>query len=106
MPACSISGALFGDEGKGRDVDVISEEADEIVRYQGGDNAGHTFYVLSFPGNDRTFVYDFQTKFWHERRSISDSTNEPTNVAWRAGSYMNLQGKHIVGDTLTGKLYR
>src|SRR3990167_427059 len=67
-------------------------------------NIGHTFYVLNIAGGGRTFVYDFTTKLWHERRSISDATNTEY-VSWRAGSYMNLKGMHIVGDTLTGKLY-
>ena len=37
-----IVGAQWGDEGKGKIVDVIAEEADLVVRYQGGANAGHT----------------------------------------------------------------
>jgi len=38
----TIVGAQFGDEGKGGIVDVFGEAADVVVRYQGGDNAGHT----------------------------------------------------------------
>jgi len=38
----TIVGSQLGDEGKGGIVDVFSEEADIVVRYQGGDNAGHT----------------------------------------------------------------
>jgi adenylosuccinate synthase len=38
----TIVGAQFGDEGKGGIVDVYGEAADVVVRYQGGDNAGHT----------------------------------------------------------------
>lgn len=38
----TIVGAQLGDEGKGGIVDVFSDEADIIARYQGGDNAGHT----------------------------------------------------------------
>ncbi len=38
----TIVGAQLGDEGKGGLVDVYSEDADAVVRYQGGDNAGHT----------------------------------------------------------------
>jgi len=37
-----IVGAQWGDEGKGKIIDVLSEEADIVVRYQGGNNAGHT----------------------------------------------------------------
>ena len=38
----AISGINWGDEGKGRMVDLLSENADYVVRYQGGNNAGHT----------------------------------------------------------------
>jgi len=37
-----VVGSQWGDEGKGRIVDLISNEVDIIVRYQGGNNAGHT----------------------------------------------------------------
>ena len=37
-----IIGSQFGDEGKGKLVDVLSEKVDFVVRYQGGNNAGHT----------------------------------------------------------------
>jgi adenylosuccinate synthase len=37
-----VVGAQWGDEGKGKLVDVLSERADWVVRYQGGANAGHT----------------------------------------------------------------
>ncbi len=40
-----IVGAQWGDEGKGKIVDILTEEADIIVRFQGGNNAGHTVIV-------------------------------------------------------------
>ncbi|WP_333787222.1 adenylosuccinate synthase [Methanomethylovorans sp.] len=40
-----ITGAQFGDEGKGKIVDLISDNYDLVVRFQGGDNAGHTVKV-------------------------------------------------------------
>lgn len=38
----AVTGINWGDEGKGRIVDLMSEKADYVVRYQGGNNAGHT----------------------------------------------------------------
>ena len=38
----AITGINWGDEGKGRMVDLISQEYDIVARYQGGNNAGHT----------------------------------------------------------------
>lgn len=42
MSNCAIVGINWGDEGKGRMVDLITEQYDIVVRYQGGNNAGHT----------------------------------------------------------------
>ncbi|MEA4925100.1 MAG: adenylosuccinate synthase [Syntrophomonadaceae bacterium] len=42
MPAVVLVGAQWGDEGKGKITDFLAEEADCVVRYQGGSNAGHT----------------------------------------------------------------
>ena len=38
----AVTGINWGDEGKGRVVDLLSDHADYVVRYQGGNNAGHT----------------------------------------------------------------
>src|SRR4051794_14558184 len=40
-----LVGAQWGDEGKGKIIDVLTEEADVVVRTQGGNNAGHTVFV-------------------------------------------------------------
>lgn len=45
MPCVVVIGAQWGDEGKGKIVDILAEEADVIVRFQGGSNAGHTIVV-------------------------------------------------------------
>jgi len=50
MPLDIIVGAQWGDEGKGRMVDLLSAQADYVARFNGGDNAGHTVTV-----GDRTF---------------------------------------------------
>ncbi len=42
MPATVIVGAQWGDEGKGKIVDLLAEHSDVVCRYQGGPNAGHT----------------------------------------------------------------
>ena len=42
MPVSLIIGSQWGDEGKGKIVDLISEDVDIVARYQGGANAGHT----------------------------------------------------------------
>jgi adenylosuccinate synthase len=42
MPVITVIGAQWGDEGKGKVVDLLAEKADMVVRFSGGDNAGHT----------------------------------------------------------------
>ncbi|AEA34615.1 adenylosuccinate synthase [Hippea maritima] len=46
-----VIGSQWGDEGKGKIVDILTEEADLVVRYQGGSNAGHTVCV-----GDKKFI--------------------------------------------------
>src|SRR5882672_3086025 len=52
MPTVVIVGAQGGDEGKGKIVDFYTEDADVVVRYAGGPNAGHTLVV----GDDKFIV--------------------------------------------------
>ena len=42
MPGLVVVGAQWGDEGKGKVTDLLAERADVVIRYQGGNNAGHT----------------------------------------------------------------
>jgi adenylosuccinate synthase len=50
VPATVIVGAQWGDEGKGKIVDLLAQDSDVVCRYQGGPNAGHTIVV-----GDETF---------------------------------------------------
>ena len=52
MSAIVVVGAQWGDEGKGKITDFLAEGADTIIRYQGGNNAGHTIVV-----NGETFKF-------------------------------------------------
>jgi adenylosuccinate synthase len=45
MPNTVLVGAQWGDEGKGKIIDFLTEEVDMVVRYQGGNNAGHTVKI-------------------------------------------------------------
>ncbi len=51
MPVTVLVGCQWGDEGKGKIVDVLSSQVDIVARYQGGNNAGHTVVI-----GDRKFV--------------------------------------------------
>src|SRR5580704_8813254 len=52
MTAVVVVGAQWGDEGKGKIVDIFTEHADMVVRFGGGPNAGHTLVV----GDERFVV--------------------------------------------------
>jgi len=56
-----VVGAQWGDEGKGKLVDVIAERADWVVRYQGGANAGHTVHI----GNDSFVLHQIPSGILH-----------------------------------------
>lgn len=57
-----VVGAQWGDEGKGKVVDIYTEYADEIVRYQGGNNAGHTLVV----GTEKVVLHLIPSGVLHE----------------------------------------
>lgn len=56
MPGVAIVGAQWGDEGKGKIVDLLTEGADLVVRYAGGPNAGHTLVVPNREGGHDKIV--------------------------------------------------
>jgi adenylosuccinate synthase len=53
MPNVVVVGAQWGDEGKGKIVDLLTEHAQVVVRFQGGNNAGHTLVV----GGQKTVLH-------------------------------------------------
>ncbi|MEI8355380.1 MAG: adenylosuccinate synthetase, partial [Deltaproteobacteria bacterium] len=57
-----IVGAQWGDEGKGKVVDIYTEFADDVVRFQGGNNAGHTLVV----GDDKVVLHLIPSGILHE----------------------------------------
>ena len=57
-----VVGAQWGDEGKGKVVDIYTEFADDIVRYQGGNNAGHTLVV----GDEKVVLHLIPSGILHE----------------------------------------
>ncbi len=62
MPVQIIVGAQWGDEGKGKVVDMLSEQADIVARYQGGANAGHTVCI----GEKQYILHLIPSGMFHE----------------------------------------
>ena len=59
-----IIGAQWGDEGKGKIIDILSKDADYVVRYQGGNNAGHTVVV----GTEQVILHLIPSGILHKNK--------------------------------------
>ena len=67
-----VVGSQWGDEGKGKIVDWLSEQADVVVRFQGGHNAGHTLVIDNVtykPGESRNIESAYRLS-WPASESI------------------------------------
>ncbi|MBI5123825.1 MAG: adenylosuccinate synthase [Candidatus Omnitrophica bacterium] len=64
MPNIVIVGAQWGDEGKGKVIDIFAKSADFIVRYQGGNNAGHTVVI----GKDSFILHLIPSGILHKNK--------------------------------------
>lgn len=62
---------------------------------------GHEFYVLSFPTQGVTWVYDISTTQWHQRQSLISGVQ----TQWLADSFSFCYGKNLIGDLSTGNIY-
>lgn len=60
-----VVGAQWGDEGKGKIIDILSREADYVVRYQGGNNAGHTVVI----GDDEFVLHLIPSGILHKGKT-------------------------------------
>jgi hypothetical protein len=65
--------------------------------------SGHTFYALTFPSADHTWVYDVSTQLWHERCSLDASGGEHA-VLWNALAYGN--GPTVALAASGGEIYK
>jgi adenylosuccinate synthase len=65
MPNVAVLGAQWGDEGKGKIVDIYGERSELIVRYQGGNNAGHTLVV----NGEKTVLHLIPSGVLHEGKT-------------------------------------
>lgn len=81
---------------RGVENSVKTETSKSLIEAFSYRDAGHDYYVLS--GTNFTWIYDAQTKRWHERQSDS-------LTRWRGAGHAKLGDKHLVGDNLTGALY-
>ena len=66
MPNLAILGLQWGDEGKGKIVDLLSKDYDYVVRFQGGANAGHTIVV----GDEKIVLHTIPSGVLNNKKCI------------------------------------
>ncbi|CCE66585.1 adenylosuccinate synthase [Candidatus Mycoplasma haematominutum] len=91
-----LVGLQFGDEGKGKLVDLISSHFDYVVRYQGGDNAGHTIYYKG----QKCVLRSVPSGVFHTSAVIAPGT--VVNPFLLLEEIAKLEA--LLGDSLEGKL--
>lgn len=65
---------------------------------------GHSFYFISFPTAQKTWVFDGVTNMWHERSFYNTDTSR--HEQHRASCHCFFDGEHLVGDRANGNIYR
>jgi adenylosuccinate synthase len=91
MTAIAVVGAQWGDEGKGKIVDMLAEQARIVVRYSGGDNAGHT--VINDSGEYKLHIIPSGIFYSHTRCVIANGV--VINPAVLLGEMDNLQKRGV-----------
>jgi adenylosuccinate synthase len=96
-----VVGAQWGDEGKGKLVDVLAERADWVVRYQGGANAGHTVHI----GDDTFVLHQIPSGILHPgvrcaigNGVVLDPETLFTEIDQLVGDGVDVEGRLYVSD--------
>jgi len=94
MPLVVLVGAQWGDEGKGKLVDHFAGEADVVVRFQGGNNAGHTLVV----DDDQVIVHLIPSGILHPKKLCLIGNGVVIDPAVLCGEIEELRAKGYFGD--------
>lgn len=94
MPSVVIVGAQWGDEGKGKVVDLLTREADVVVRFQGGNNAGHTLVV----DGEKTVLHLVPSGVLHPQATCAIGAGVVIDPAVLAEEIALLQGRGLLDE--------
>ena len=96
-----LIGLQWGDEGKGKIIDVLTEDVDLVVRYQGGNNAGHTVEI----GDDRYVLHLVPSGILHEGKTcvigngvVVDPVALMAEIDELEATGVSAEGRFFVGD--------
>ena len=94
MPVTAVIGTQWGDEGKGKVVDVLAERAKYVVRFQGGNNAGHTLVV----GGEKTVLHLIPSGILHAGKRCVIGNGVVLDPAVLVGEIDALKKKGFLAD--------
>jgi adenylosuccinate synthase len=94
MPNVVVVGAQWGDEGKGKLVDLLTQYADVVVRFQGGNNAGHTLVV----GGEKTVLHLIPAGILHPGKSCVIGNGTVVDPEVLCGEIDKLKSRGFLGD--------
>ena len=93
MPAYAVIGAQWGDEGKGKIIDFLAENADVVARYSGGNNAGHT--VINDAGTFKLHLVPSGICWPHTMNVIGNGVVVDPDVLLQEINENNLDPQHL-----------
>ncbi len=94
MPNVVVIGAQWGDEGKGKVVDLLTQFADVVVRFQGGNNAGHTLVV----GGEKTVLHLIPAGILHPGKTCVIGNGVVVDPAVMVREIDTLKAKGVLQD--------
>ncbi|MCP3141235.1 adenylosuccinate synthase [Pyxidicoccus xibeiensis] len=94
MPNVVVIGAQWGDEGKGKVVDLLTEHAQVVVRFQGGNNAGHTLVV----GGQKTVLHLIPSGILHPGKTCVIGNGVVVDPAVLVGEIDALKARNFLKD--------
>ena len=109
MSGIIVIGSQWGDEGKGKAVDVFSSEADYVIRYQGGSNAGHTLNIKG----QKKILHLIPSGIFHSNTTCIISSGVVLDIETiaseiqaikQSGHYLNDPSKLLISDSATVSL--
>lgn len=101
MSNIAVIGAQWGDEGKGKVVDIYSEPADLIVRYQGGNNAGHTLVV----NGEKTVLHLIPSGILHKNKTCIITSGVVLDPEVFLHEVEQLKARGLISDARGTKLF-